>query len=135
MAQQENVNFTVPQARRIIEGIKRAEAIPFSNSVGSRRSIDAIPAGVCFVVKLTKTGGSNGSSTTSPTYTYTVKNIYDEVIKKNQACDDATSMSPDEGRTHGLFSEAAKGLAYYNEARDLVLLFAFEEPMTAACPS
>lgn len=81
-----------------------------------------IPNG-CFAVKVTKTGGSAGSCSTTCSWVYTVKNLAGETL--------ATAQTPKEKRIANLeyFAPAADsiGIAYYDGAGLPILYSVAEE--------
>jgi hypothetical protein len=80
-----------------------------------------------FPVKLTKDGGANGSQTTKPTYTYTVKDMEASDVLKKKDGTNATGMSPTLGHEIGEFDEAEYGEAYRDSTGELVLWNAHEK--------
>jgi len=78
-----------------------------------------------FPVRLSSDGGSNGTNTGAPTYTYTVKDITNTTTL-------GTTVSPDVARPYGAVTAATYGLAYYLSGT-LHLLIAFEVPGSGGC--
>jgi hypothetical protein len=77
-----------------------------------------------FVVNLSGPTGSNGTQTSAPTYTYTVKTVGGTQL--------GTGMSPEVSRPYGAVTAAAKGLAY-RYGGTVHLLIAFEVPGSGNC--
>jgi hypothetical protein len=99
------------------------------------------PAGVLPVI-VAKDGGSAGSSAAQCTYTYTVKDLAGNTLKKNAAGDNATGMTPaiprayhteywyaGETRSDVGDTTSTAGLAYYSLDGTLVLLIACGETL------
>ncbi|QOV91074.1 hypothetical protein [Humisphaera borealis] len=77
-----------------------------------------------FRVQLSQTGGSDGTGTTAPSYTYTVTRNGVQL---------ATGESPDVGRANGSYTAATLGIGYYDSDGEFQLLYAFEVPNTYEC--
>jgi hypothetical protein len=88
-----------------------------------------LPPGVTFAVKLTQSGGSNGTKTTAATYTYTVKDVNDNVLGGT----DASPVGPAAPRWNGTRTAATWGLAYWGTDGTLKLLVAYEALGTVGC--
>lgn len=74
-------------------------------------------------------GTTSGSKTTQCNLTYTVKDTYGNIMKKNVNLSPATGMSPSWGRpTIGLFNKATIGTYYRSRTGDLVLYKVNELP-------
>jgi hypothetical protein len=80
-----------------------------------------------FPVKLTKDGGVQGSQTTKPTYTYTIKDVESSTILTKKDGTNATGMSPTLGHQIGKFDAAEYGEAYRDSTGELVLWNAHEK--------
>lgn len=81
-----------------------------------------------FAVKVTKDGGSAGTSSTACTWTYTVKDLDDNIL--------GTSVAVQKARPNGLITEAAAGsygVAFY-DIDTLKLWDVAEVPDTDPCP-
>jgi hypothetical protein len=76
------------------------------------------------VCALTQTGGSNGTQTAAPTYTYTVKDVYGNTL--------GTAMAPQVARPDGAVAAASYGLGYFDASGTFRLLEAFEIPSTGS---
>lgn len=81
--------------------------------------------GAIFRVNLTQTGGSNGTQSTAPTYTYTATDL-----NSNQL---GTGLSPERPRPNGAVTAATKGTGYYNTSGTFVLAEAWETPGSGHC--
>jgi hypothetical protein len=89
---------------------------------------EAVQIGVTFYVGLASTGGSNGTSTSGPTYVYTATDLNGTVL--------GTGLSPAWGRPFGKVTAAAmKGLGYTPVGGGFILLQANEIADTSACPA
>lgn len=81
-----------------------------------------------FPVKVTKTGGSDGTASTAATWVYTVKDLAGNTL--------GTSLSPAKGRPNGKMAYAPNdsyGVAFYDGAT-LKLWDVNEIPTTGGCP-
>ena len=76
-------------------------------------------------VTLSQTGGSNGTQTTTASYTYTATDLNGNVI--------GTGLSPAVPRTVGAVTPATYGTVYFNSSNTLVLQVAYEVPTTSGC--
>jgi hypothetical protein len=79
-----------------------------------------------FEVTLSTDGGTDGNSSTAPTYTYTVTALNGETL--------GTTIGVDWTRQNGTFAAATKGVAYYTSAGALVLAESNEVRTVTACP-
>jgi hypothetical protein len=83
------------------------------------------PTGILFAVTLTQTGGSDGTTSTAATWTYTVTSLGGTSL--------GTSKSPEWPRPYGKMTAATKGLAYIDTDGAVVLSVAFEKPGSGSC--
>lgn len=83
-----------------------------------------------FSVVVAFDGGSDGAApSTGASWTYTVKDETGATtLKKNNAGDDATAMSPDMARLRCKTNKATRGLARYQDDGTLVLVWVDETP-------
>jgi hypothetical protein len=83
--------------------------------------------GTCFVVSLDQIGGSNGSATTAPTYTYDASNLDSNITN--------TALLPRFARPNGAVTAARWGIGFIDPDEDntLQLLYAHEVPTTDTC--
>jgi hypothetical protein len=82
---------------------------------------------VTFRVKLVKISGSNGTSSTTPSYRYDAYWPWDTTnTTKLNVANSAATLVPESGRVFGAFTEATIGLAYYDQLGALVLYSAWE---------
>jgi hypothetical protein len=83
--------------------------------------------GTLFAVVLVQSGGSNGTASAAPTYTYKINDINDEVELEG------TPQAPELGRPNGAVTAATRGMAYYDVDGDITLFYAHEVPTTDDC--
>jgi hypothetical protein len=87
----------------------------------------SVPVGTCFVVALDQVGGSNGTATTAPTYTYDASSLDSNITN--------TALSPRFARPNGAVTAASWGIGFIDPDEDntLQLLYAHEIPTTDTC--
>lgn len=83
--------------------------------------------GTCFVVALVQVGGSNGTASTAPTYTYDAASLDSNLTN--------TGLSPRFARPNGAVTAASWGIGFIDpeEENTLQLLYAHEVPTTDTC--
>jgi hypothetical protein len=81
--------------------------------------------GSLFAVAVTQNGGSDGTDTAAPTYTYDVEDLAGTSL--------ATAAAVTWARGYGAVVPATHGMAYYNSDGDLVLYQVDETPETDDC--
>jgi hypothetical protein len=94
------------------------------HDTASSKPIYAVPKTGVFRVTLVKDGGSDGTQTTEPTYTYTVSDLAGNQL--------ATAKSPMFRRGKGSYIDATVGLADYASGA-LNLIEAYEKENTIGC--
>jgi len=97
-----------------------------TNTTGTKvYTFQAAPIdGIAFEVTLSNTGGSNGSSTSAASYTYTATAPNGQTL--------GTGLSPDRARKNGTRAVATKGTGYFLTGT-FHLLDAFEKTSTVTC--
>jgi hypothetical protein len=110
-----------PSGTTIVADVRRASTTQAQGSFGS------VPVGTLFVVVLDQVGGSNGTATTAPTYTYDAANLDSSI--------EGEALSPLFARPNGAVTAASRGIAYLDPEEDnaLTLLYAHEVPTTDSC--
>ena len=90
----------------------------------------AIPVGVAFGIKLTQTGGADGTATAAATWTYTVTDVNDNVLG---TAVDPTASPHNWRRAPGECAPATAGLAHINGDGNTVIDWINELPGTEGC--
>ena len=128
---EKGVIFDRASAERIARVVKAYEREPV-NLVGPRKPFrERIHPYVTFRVKLVQSGGSNGSSTVAPTYTYHAYRPNDTSNeRKLNTASSGAAVSPEKTSPVGLVTAATIGLAYYDNTGAFTLYEAYEKPGT-----
>jgi hypothetical protein len=128
-----HATFDLESAKRIANATRTVEGMgktlgggtgytPVLGGGGKRPTL-----GTLFAVVLVQSGGSNGTASAAPTYTYKINDINDEVELEG------TPQAPELGRPNGAVTAATRGMAYYDVDGDITLFYAHELPSTTTC--